>query len=71
MPIPFADSFLTGSLLSLLLPGALLIAVVVAFAFALRRLPGDAAGPGGPRPAVSDADRAAVAPEPQTPPNQP
>jgi hypothetical protein len=71
MPIPFADSFLTGSLLSLLMPVALLIAIVVAFMFALKRLPGDAAGPAGPRPAVSDADRAAVAPEPQIPRNEP
>jgi hypothetical protein len=69
MPIPFADSFLTGSLLTLLLPIALLITVAVAFVLALRRLPGDAAGPAGPRPEVSDADRAAVgaAPEPASP----
>lgn len=71
MLTPFADSFLTGSLLTLLLPIALLTAVFIGFAFALRRLPGDAASPTGPRPAVSDADRAAVAPEPKIPPNQP
>jgi hypothetical protein len=38
--ILFADGFLTGSLLSLLLPVGLLIAVVVGFIMALRRLPG-------------------------------
>jgi len=68
MPIPFADSFLTGSLLTLLLPIALLIAVAIAFHFALRRLPGDAGGSAGPRPAVSDADRAAVGALPEPPP---
>jgi hypothetical protein len=41
--ILFADGFLTGSLLSLLLPVCLLIAVVVGFIVALRRLPGGGA----------------------------
>jgi hypothetical protein len=68
MPIPIADSFLTGSLLTLLLPVAALIGVAIAFVLALRRLPGDAAGPAGPRPAVSDADRAALGAPPQPPP---
>jgi hypothetical protein len=69
MSFPFADSFLTGSLLTLLLPIALLIAIAIAFHFALRRLPGEAGGSAGPRPVVSDSDRAAVgaAPEPPRP----
>jgi hypothetical protein len=68
MAIPFADSFLTGSLLTLLLPIALLIAIAIAFLFALRRLPGEAGGMAGPRPAISDEERAAVDTPLQTPP---
>jgi hypothetical protein len=41
--IPIADGFLTGSLLSLLLPICLLIAIVIWFVFVVRRMPGGAA----------------------------
>jgi hypothetical protein len=69
-PIPFADNFLAGSLLTLLLPVGLLIAVVIAFVFALKRLPGDAGGSADPRPAVSEADRAALGSQAQAPPSE-
>jgi hypothetical protein len=39
--IPFADSFLAGSLLSLLMPVLLLIAIVVWYLIAIRRVPGE------------------------------
>ncbi|HEY2770494.1 MAG TPA: hypothetical protein VGI87_08000 [Solirubrobacteraceae bacterium] len=68
MPIPFADSFLTGSILTLVLPVALLIAIAIAFLLALRRLPGEAGGMAGPRPAISDEERASVETPLQTPP---
>ncbi|MGH2866337.1 MAG: hypothetical protein ACRDNK_02050 [Solirubrobacteraceae bacterium] len=40
-PVPFADNFLAGSLLSLLMPVALLIALVVWYTIAVRRVPSD------------------------------
>jgi hypothetical protein len=43
MSIPFADNFLAGSLLSLLLPVGLLIAVVLWYLVVMRRVPGDTA----------------------------
>jgi hypothetical protein len=53
--IPIAD-FLTGSLLTLLLPVALLIALVVWYLMFLRRVPEPADG--------KEADRAPAAPNP-------
>jgi len=38
-PIPFADNFLAGSLLTILLPLGLLIAIGVWYVVAVRRLP--------------------------------
>jgi hypothetical protein len=40
-PIPYADGFLAGSLLTLLVPIALLIAIVVWYARAVRHVPDD------------------------------
>ena len=40
-PIPFADNFLAGSLLSLLLPIGLLIALAIWYVLAVRRVPED------------------------------
>jgi hypothetical protein len=39
--IPFADNFLAGSLLSLLLPVGLLIAIAIWYVVAVRRVPAD------------------------------
>ncbi len=39
--IPFADNFLAGSVLSLVLPAGLLIAIAVWYLVAVRRLPSD------------------------------
>lgn len=39
MPLIFADNFLAGSLLSLLLPTLLLIAIVIWYLLAVRRVP--------------------------------
>jgi hypothetical protein len=41
MSIPFADNFLAGSLLSLLLPVGLLIAIVIWYLVVMRRVPED------------------------------
>ena len=40
-PIPFADNFLAGSLISLLFPVLLLIALVVWYHFVVLHVPGD------------------------------
>ena len=40
-PIPFADNFLAGSLLTIFLPLGLLIAITIWYLFAVRRVPAD------------------------------
>jgi hypothetical protein len=40
-PIPFADNFLAGSLLSLLMPTGLLIAIAIWYVRAVRHVPQD------------------------------
>jgi hypothetical protein len=50
--IPFATNFLAGSLISLLMPVGLLIALVVWYTRSVKRVPG------------SEAERPAAAPEP-------
>jgi hypothetical protein len=40
-PIPFADDFLAGSLLTLLLPCGLLVAIAILFVLAVKRVPTD------------------------------
>jgi hypothetical protein len=52
--ILFADGFLAGSLLSLLLPVGVLIAILICFHLALKRLPGGAGGVAAPAPSASD-----------------
>ena len=39
--IPFADNFMAGAVLSLVLPVGLLIAIAVWYMIAVRRVPGD------------------------------
>lgn len=58
LSIPIADGFLTGSLLSLLLPVCLLIAIAIWLVFVVRRVPGGAAGP-----ATSGSSRGPGGPE--------
>jgi hypothetical protein len=41
LPIPFADNFLAGSLLTLLMPTLLLSAIAVWYVFAVKRVPKD------------------------------
>jgi len=41
MPILFADNFLAGSLLTLLMPVGLLIAIAIWYVLAVKRVPGD------------------------------
>jgi hypothetical protein len=48
-PIPFADNFLAGSLISLLMPVILLISLVVWYMLSIKRVPtgrGDSPPPG-------------------------
>jgi hypothetical protein len=56
-PVPFADSFLAGSLLTILLPLGLLIAVAIWYMIAVRRVPEDtpASSPSLPGPEVVEA----------------
>ena len=62
--LPFADNFLAGSLLSLLLPVGLLIVLVVWLGRTIARLPSDpgttAAPPPSVTPAQHDAARAQI-----------
>jgi hypothetical protein len=53
--LPFADNFLAGSLLSLLLPAGLLIALVIWLGRTVARLPDDPGTSAAPPPTVSDA----------------
>lgn len=39
MPIPFADNFLAGSIITLLMPVGLLIVIAVWYTIGVRRLP--------------------------------
>jgi hypothetical protein len=52
--LPFADNFLAGSLLSLLLPIGLLIAIAIWLGRTIMRLPRDPTSP-APPPSVSEA----------------
>jgi hypothetical protein len=58
--IPFADNFLAGSLLSLLLPVGLLIAIVIWLVRTIARLPGDPGTTAAPPPSVSTAQHDAA-----------
>jgi hypothetical protein len=58
--IPFADNFLAGSLLSLLLPIGLLIAIAIWFTRTVMRLPGDPGTTAVPPPSVSTAQHDAA-----------
>jgi hypothetical protein len=62
--LPFADNFLAGSLLSLLLPAGLLIALVIWLGRTIARLPNDPGTTAAPPPSVSashhDAARARI-----------
>jgi hypothetical protein len=40
-PVPFADNFLAGSLLTLLMPVGLLIAIAIWYVLAVKRVPED------------------------------
>jgi hypothetical protein len=53
--IPFADNFLAGSLLSLLLPVGLLIALVIWLWRTIARLPDNPGTTAAPPPSVSAA----------------
>jgi hypothetical protein len=58
--IPFADNFLAGSLLSLLLPIGLLIAIAIWLGRTVMRLPGDPGTTAAPPPGVSAAQHDAA-----------
>lgn len=70
-PLVFADNFLAGSLLSLLMPVLLLIAIAVWYTRTARRLPKDtpSSSPGLPtRSVVESAPEAVQSVEPAGPP---
>jgi hypothetical protein len=56
-PLPLADSFLAGSLLTILLPLGLLIAVAIWYVIAIKRVPKDTpeSSPSLPGPEVVEA----------------
>jgi hypothetical protein len=61
-PLPFADSFLASSLLTILLPLGLLIAIVIWYLIAIKRVPKDtpASSPSLPSDEVVEAAGPAV-----------
>lgn len=65
--LPFADNFLAGSLLSLLLPVGLLIALAVWFVRTIVRLPDDPGTTAAPPPSVSEAHHDAARAQIDTP----
>jgi hypothetical protein len=68
-PIPFADNFLAGSIISLLLPVGLLIAVTIWYWVAVRRIPEESEAP---KPGKGAGEPAAGAtPAAETPPRNP
>jgi hypothetical protein len=56
-PLPFADSVLAGSLLTILVPLGLLIAIAIWYVLAIRRVPKDTpeSSPALPGPEVVEA----------------
>jgi hypothetical protein len=68
-PVLFADNFLAGSLLTLLLPTGLLIAIAVWYVIAVKRVPQDTPASSASRPS-SDV-LAAADPNSETPPSEP
>jgi hypothetical protein len=58
--MPFADNFLAGSLLSLLLPVGLLVVIAIWFARTIKRLPGNPGHSTVPPPSVSEDQHDAV-----------
>jgi hypothetical protein len=70
-PIPFADGFLAGSLISLLLPVGLLIVIAIWYARTIRRLPGDAGRSTEPAPSVSELPPDAAEVQAKAPDSEP
>ena len=65
--IPFADNFLAGSLITLLMPVALVIAVVIWYLLSLKRIPDDTTKPLAPSAAASDLPPGAAGTKPEPP----
>ena len=61
-PIPIADSFLAGSILSLLMPVLLLIGLVTWYLVAVRHVGGSRSDKAEPVAAVVDSDSGAAGP---------
>jgi hypothetical protein len=72
-PIPLADNFLAGSLISLLMPILLLVGLVVWYVFAVKRVPSSRGTAAPPGETVPTAPPPASAPGPgsETPGGQP
>ncbi|HEY8762878.1 MAG TPA: hypothetical protein VIM18_01685 [Solirubrobacteraceae bacterium] len=68
-PVLFADNFLAGSVLSLLLPTGLLILIAIWYVVAVKRVPEDTPKSSAPLPS-SDV-LAAADPKVETPPGEP
>lgn len=61
--IPFADNFLAGSIISLVMPVALLIAIAVWYTLSIKRVD-ESRGPASPEPVSADALRETIPTEP-------
>ncbi len=70
-PIPFADNFLAGSLLTILLPLVLLISIVVWYLVAIRHVPEDTPASSASLPSQEVIAAATDTPAEETPPPGP
>jgi hypothetical protein len=66
-PIPYADNFLAGSILTLLLPIGLLIVIAVWYVLAIKRVPEGTTKPLPPQTHASDIPPGAAAAPPEPP----
>ena len=68
-PIPYADNFLAGSIITLLLPIGLLIAIAIWYVLAIKRVPEGTTKPLPPQTHASDVPPTGA--DPQTEPPAP
>jgi hypothetical protein len=66
-PIPFADNFLAGSLITLLLPIGLLIAIAIWYVIAVKRVPEGTTKPLPPQTHASDIPPGGAGNQPEPP----
>jgi hypothetical protein len=66
-PIPFADNFLAGSIISLVMPVGLLIVIAVWYVIAARRLPEGSSGSSRPTAPATEPRPDPLSAKPESP----